>query len=232
MAVAENGKATIIGLIPGTQWGGDHLLLSVEDGRVQFVIGSTLYSQDQADFLREEFPARGAFAARAAWLQGLTRSEMPFCMALAAELPPVWPGMATCAFLDRFAHYYRSHRTRIELAGREARYIVEGLLALQHWPELLDAVLDAMGEAARWSFPKGLAASDLGAFVGKLLIDTPRDRITLAGVPGAMRAIYEQDTPPSDAYRQIPQYRRTLNKLERHAESATPLIEELRAALR
>lgn len=232
MAAAETGRATMAGLAPGTQWGGDRLLLSVEDGNVQFVIGSTLYSQNQAEFLRAEFPTGSASAGRASWLRGLTPYEMPFCMALAGELPPAWPGMAVCAFLDRFGHYYGSHRPKIELAGREARHIVEGLLALQHWPELLGAVLDSMGEAARWSFPKGLAAGDLGAFVGKLLIGTPDDRITLAGIPGAMQAIYSQDTPSPDAYRQIPQYRRTLDKLERHAESAAPLLEELRAVLR
>ena len=156
---------------------------------------------------------------------------MPFCMGLAREMPPAWPGVASsaCAFLERFGHFYRSHRPQIELAGREARYVVEGLLALQHWPELLDAVLDSMGQAARRSFPKGLAAGDLGAFVGSLLIGAPHDRLSLAAVPDAMRVMYEQDAPSKY---QIPQYRRTLKKLERHAESMAPLIEQLRAALR
>ncbi len=228
LAVAEMGKAIIAGLMPGTQWGGDRLLLSVEDGTVRFVSGSTLFSQAQAEFLRAEFPAGSGFASRATWLRGMSPHEMPFCMALAGELPPAWPGMGTCAFLERFGHFYGSHRPKIELAGREARFIVEGLLALQHWPELLDAVMDAMGEAARRSFPKGLAVGDLGIFVGRLLIGNPHDRIHLAGVPDAMRAMYEQDAPSKY---QIPQYQRTLNKLERHAESAAPLIEELRAAL-
>jgi hypothetical protein len=233
LAVTETVKATLVGLVSGTQWGGDRVLLSIEDGCVQFVAGNTLYKQDQADFLRAEFPAGSAFAGRASWLQGISPQEMPFCMGLAAELPPAWPVTAcsTCAFLERFGHFYRSHRPQIELAGRESRYVVEGLLALQHWPALLEAVMDSMGEPARRSFPKGLADADLGAFIGRLLLGPSHDRIRLAPVPDAMRTLYEQDPPAAEVYLRIPQYLRTLKKLENHAESLAPLIEELRAAL-
>ena len=44
LALAETSKATIAGLMPGTQWGGDRLLLSIEDGCAQFVVGNTLYN--------------------------------------------------------------------------------------------------------------------------------------------------------------------------------------------
>jgi hypothetical protein len=151
-------------------------------------------------------------------------------MGLAGELPPAWPGIASaCAFLDRFSHFYRSHRTRIELAGRELRYVAEGLLALQHWPALLALVMDSMGEMA--SLPKGLAGADLGAFVGRLLIGTPHRRITLARVPECMRAMYELTTPPAEECLRIPHYRRMLQNLERSAEAAAPLMEQLRAEL-
>jgi hypothetical protein len=208
------------------------MLLSVKDGSVQFVVGSTLYRQDQADFLLAEFPAGGASASHAPWAQGLSPYEMPFCMGLARELPPAWPGIvAVCAFLDRFSHFYRSHRARIELAGRELRYVAEGLLALQHWPALFAGVIDSMGELARGSLPKELTAFDLGAFLGRLLIGTQDSRITLARVPDCVRAMYEQPTALAEDCVRIPHYRRMLKNLGRFAESAAPQIEQLRAAL-
>ncbi|MDR3700733.1 MAG: hypothetical protein P4L56_13900 [Candidatus Sulfopaludibacter sp.] len=232
LAAAESGSITTVGLVSGARWGGDRMLLSVKDGCVQFVAGSTLYGEDPADFLRAEFPAGRASPKRAACLQGLSRYEMPFCMGLAGELPPAWPGSASvCAFLDRFSHFYGSHRTRIELVGRELRFVAEGLLVLQHWPALLGAVMDSMGDPARRSFPKGLAAADLGAFAGRLLIGTPDSRVTLAPVPGCVRAILEPATPSTGDYLRIPQYRRALKNLERYAESVAPRIEQLRAAL-
>ncbi len=232
LAVVEIGKVTSAGLASGAQWGGDRMFLSVKDGSVQFVVGNTFYRQDQADFLLAEFPAGGASSIRASWLQGLSPYEMPFCMGLAGELPLAWPGfVSACAFLDRFSHFYRSHRTRIELAGRELRYVAEGLVALQHWPALFEAVMDSMGELARESLPKGLAAADLGAFVGRLLIGAQHSRITLARVPECVRAMYEPPTPPAEDCLRIPHYRRMLKNLERFTESAAPLIEQLRAAL-
>ncbi|MFY9727411.1 MAG: hypothetical protein WB579_06760 [Bryobacteraceae bacterium] len=231
LAVAEMGKARGAGPAAGAQWGADRMLLSVRDGSVQFVVGSTLYRQDQAGFLLAEFPSGGAALDRASWLQGLSPHEMPFCMGLAGELPAAWPGIASaCAFLDRFGHFYRSHRPRIELAGRELRYVAEALLALQHWPPLLAEVMDSMGDPARESFPKGLAASDLGAFLGRLLIGAQR-RLTLAGVPECLRGIYESPTPQAEECLRIPHYRRMLDKLERSSESAAPLIDQLAAAL-
>ncbi|MGO9232139.1 MAG: hypothetical protein ACLQKA_23330 [Bryobacteraceae bacterium] len=232
LAVVEIGQARGAGLAPGAQWGGDRMLLSVMDGSVQFVVGSTLYRQEQADFLLAEFPAGSASAGPASWLRGLSPQEMPFRMGLAAELSPAWPGIASaCAFLDRFSHFYRSHRTQIELVGRELRYVAEALLALQHWPELLTAVMDSIGDLARGSLPKGLSEADLGGFLGRLLIGAHRSRISLAGVPQCVRAMCEPPTPPAEACLRIPHYRRMLRNLERHTESAAPLMEQLCAAL-
>lgn len=232
LADVEIGEVTGVGLTSGAQWGGDRMFLSVEDGSVQFVVGSTLYRQDQADFLLAEFPAGGAPPGRAPWLQGLSPYEMPFYLGLAGELPLAWPGIASsCAFLDRFSHFYRGHRTRIEVAGRELRYVAEGLLALQHWPPLFAAVMDSMGEAARDSLPTGLAAADLGGFLGSVLTGTQQCRITLARVPECVRAICEPPAPAAEECLRIPHYRRMLERLERSAESTAPLIEQLRAAL-
>jgi hypothetical protein len=232
LAGLEIGKVTGVGLASGAQWRADCMLLSVKDGSVQFVVGSTLYRQDQADFLQAEYPVGGASPSRAPWLQGLSPYEMPFCMGLAGELPLAWPGIVSaCAFLDRFSHFYRSHRPRIELAGRELRYVAEGLLALQHWPALFAMVMDSMGELARGSLPKGLAAADLGAFLGRLLIGAQDSGITLARVPECVRAMNEPPTPLAEDCLRIPHYRRMLKNLERFTESAAPLIEQLRAAL-
>ena len=232
LAAVEIGKTAGVGLASGAQWGGDRMLLSVTDGSVQFVVGSTLYGQDQAGFLLAEFPLGGASPCRAPWLQGLSPYEMPFCMGLAGELPLAWPGIVSaCAFLDRFSHFYRSHRPRIELAGRELRYVAEGLLALQHWPALFAMVMDSMGELARGSLPKGLAAADLGAFLGRLLIGAQDSGINLARVPECVRAMNEPPTPLAEDCLRIPHYRRMLKNLERFTESAAPLIEQLRAAL-
>jgi len=232
LAVVEVGKVTSVGLASGALWGGDRMLLSVEGGSVRFVVGDTLYKQGQADFLLAEFPAGGASPNRPSWLQGLAAYEMPFCMGLAGELPLAWPGIVSaCAFLDRFSHFYRSHKTTIELAGRELRYVAEGLLALQHWPALFALVMDSLGGLAHGSLPKGLAVADLGAFLGRLLIGTQHSRISLARVPECVRAMYEPPTPPAEACLRIPHYRRMLKNLERSAEAVAPLIEQLSAAL-
>jgi len=208
------------------------MLLSVKDGSVQFVAGNTLYRQDQAEFMLAEFPAGGASTSRPSWLQGMSPYEMPFCMGLAGELTLAWPGIVSaCAFLDRFSHFYRGQRPRIEVARRELRYFAEGLLALQHWPPLFAAVMDSMGDPARESLPRGLAAADLGAFVGRLLIGAQQNRITLARVPQCVRAMCEPPAAPAEDCLRIPHYRRMLNKMERYAESAVPLIEQLSAAL-
>jgi hypothetical protein len=232
LALLETGKVTTIGLVCGARWGGDRILLSVEDGGVRFAAANIIYKQDQADFLRAEFPAGSASPGGASWLQGLSPYEMPFCMGLAGELPPAWPGTPSiCAFLDRFSHFYGNQRPRIEVAGRELRYVAEGLLTLQHWPALFGAVMDAMGGAARRSLPNGLTNADLGVLLGRLLIGTERSRITLAPVPGCMRAMLEPPTPLTEDCLRTPHYRRALKNLERFAESVAPRIEELRAAL-
>ena len=232
LAAMGIGRVTGVGLACGAQWRADRMLLSAKDGSVQFVVGSTLYRQDQADFLVAEFPVGIAASRCAPWFQGLSPYEMPFCMGLAMELPPAWPGIVSaCGYLDRFSHFYCGHRTRIELAGRELRYVAEALLALQHWPALFAEVMDSMGELARGSLPKGLATSDLGAFLGRLLIGTPDSRLTLARVPECVRAMYEPATRlPEDCLR-IPHHRRMLSTLVRFTESAAPLIEHLRAVL-
>ena len=232
LALAETGKETGGGIAPGLQWGGDRMALAVSGDCVQFVAGNTLYKQGQTDFLAAEFPAGSASPRRAPWLQGLTPYEMPFCMALAKELPPAWPGIiSVCAFLDRFSHFYRANRNRIELAGRELRYVAEGLLALQHWPELFDMVMDSMGGPARESLPKGLADSDMGAFLGRLLIGAQDARITLARLPECLRAIYDPPIPAAEDCLRIPHYRRMLRSTERFAESAAPVVEQLGSAL-
>jgi hypothetical protein len=196
------------------------------------VVGNTLYEQDQSGFLLAEFPAGGAAPNRASWLQGLSPNEMPFCMGLAGELTLAWPGtVSACAFLARFSHFYRSQRPRIELAARELRYVAEGLLALQHWPELLALVMDSMGELGPACLPKRLAAAELGAFLGRLLVGTQQNRITLARVPECVRAMSEPPTPAAEDCLRTPHYRRMLKNLERFAESAAPLIDQLCAAL-
>jgi hypothetical protein len=91
--------------------------------------------------------------------------------------------------------------------------------------------MDSMGELARGSLPKGLAAADLGAFLGRLLIGTQDSRLTLARVPECVRAMYEPPTPLAEDCLRIPHYRRMLKNLERFTESAAPLMEQLRAAL-
>ena len=232
LTAAEIGKAHSSALESGAQWGGDRMLLSLDSVSVQFVAGNTLYKQDHEGFLFAEFAAGGAPPRRASWLQGLSPYEMPLYLGLAGELPPLWPGVVSaCAFLERFSHFYRNHRTTIELAARELRYVAEGLLALQHWPALFEAVMDSMGEQARGTLPNGLAATDLGAFLGRLLIGAQYRRITLARVPECVRAMREASLPQAQECLRIPHYRRMLEKLEPAAESAVPLIEQLRAAL-
>lgn len=232
LADVEVGKQPAAALACGVQWGADRMILSIADGCVRFVIGNMLYRQDQADFLVAEFPVRGAFPRRAAWLEGLPRYEMPFCMGLAGELPPAWPGITSaCAFLDRFSHFYQSHRTLIELARRQLLFVAEGLLALQRWPSLLGPVMDSMGERGQGSLPRGLGAADLGAFLGRLLIGAQRSGITLARVPDCVRVLCEPDAPRAEECLRIPQSRRMLTNLERFAESVAPLIERLGAAL-
>jgi len=232
LAAVEIGKAQGVALESGAQWGGDRMLLSLNGGFVQFVAGNTLFEQDREGFLLAEFPAGCASANRASWLRGLSLYETPFCLGLAGEVVQLWPGIASaCGLLDRFGHFYRRHRTQIEQAARELRYVAEGLLALQRWPALFEQVMDAMGEQAQGSLPKGLAAADLGAFMGRLLIGAQGARITLNRIPECLRAMREVQAPQAEECLRVPHYRRLLEKLERAAESAAPLIEQLVAAL-
>lgn len=232
LGAVEIGKVTAIGLFPGSEWAADRMLLSVRDGSVEFVVGNTLYRQRGEDFQLAEFSDGAPVRGRAAWLQGLVSNEMPFCMGLAGELPRAWPATASvCAFLDRFSHFYRNHRTKLELARRQLGYVAEGLLALQHWPPLLGAVMNSMGEAAPGNFPKGLAASDLGVLLGRLLVDTKTGRTSLARVPDCVRAMHDSAVPEAADCLRTPHNRRMLQNLERYAESAAPLIHQLSKVL-
>src|ERR1039457_4590713 len=87
-------------------------------------------------------------------------------------------------------------------------------------PTAVFRVMDSLGELARGSLPKGLAAADLGAFVGRLLIGAQDGRIVLARVPAGVRAICEPPTPPAEECLRIPQYRRMLKNLERFANGS------------
>ena len=232
LATAEIGRARSRSLEPGAQWGGDRLLLSLGGGCVQFIVGDTLYQEDLEGFETAEFPAGGAPPRLPSWLAGLSPHDMPFCMGMAGELALVWPGIVSgCAFLERFSHFYRSHRTQIELAARELRHVAEGLLAIQHWPALFELVMDSMGAEASECLPKAIGSADLGAFLGRLLIGAQHRRITLARVPVCLRTIRQSPMPQAQECLRIPQYRRMLEKLERGAESAAPVMEHLCAAL-
>jgi len=226
LAAAETGKMQGAAPESGAQWGGDRMLLSADCGTVHFIAGSTLYRQDEAGFLLAEFPAGGAPPGRASWRRGLSPYEMPFCMGLAGELPLAWPGVVcACAYLERFSHFYGNYRTRIEPAARELRFVAEGLLLLQRWPALFGAVMEAMGEQARGSLPRGLAAADLGAFLGRLLIGAQYRRTTLARVPECLRSLLAEECL------RIPHHGRMIENLGRFSESVAPRIEQLRAAL-
>lgn len=203
------------------------MLLSLDGGFVQFVAGSTLYKQDRAGFLLAELPG-GETPKPASWLRGLPADETPFLLSFARELIPLWPGTPTaCGFLDRFGHFYRCHRPRIALAAREVRTIAEGLMGLQRWPALFEQILDAMGEPALASLPKGVADADLGAFLGRLLIGAQTGQITLARIPECLRAMCEPPAPDAEECLRIPHNRRMVAKLERATESAARLIERL-----
>ena len=232
LASGEIGKSRGGVLESGTQWGGDRMLLSWDCGVVRFVVGATLYEQDHPSFLLAEFPPGGAPPRLATWLRDLSPREAPLFLGLAGELVPLWPGVtAACGFLDRFGYFYRLHRTLIEPAARELRTVAEGLLALQHWPVLFERAMDAMGERAYASLPKALAAADLGAFLGRLLMGSLSGRLTLARIPECLRSMREPPAPQAEECLRIPHYRRMFDQLERSAESAAPAIERLRAAV-
>lgn len=225
LAAGGMGEARSAALASGAQWGGDRMLLRVDSESVRFVAGSTLYKQDQDSFLLAEFPAGSLPPRPAPWLQGVPVLEMPLFLGLAGELTPFWSGTGSaCAFLEQFGAFYRNHRTEIQLAERELRFVAEGLLALQRWPALFEPVMEAMGPAARTSLPRGLAAPDLGAFLGRLLMGARAGRITLERVPESLRAL-PQPLPP------LAHHRRMLDKLERSAERVAPWISRLLAAL-
>jgi hypothetical protein len=204
-------------LAPGWQWRGDRMLLSVDLASVKFVAGTTLYQEDQESFLLSEFVGSGETIARQApWLRGLSRYEIPFCMGLAGGLASAWPDTtSTCALLERFSNFYRNHRTQLESAARELRYILEGIFALQHWPALFEDLMQSIGPGARASLPRGLAEADVGTFLGRVLADRS---IALRGLPLSVSM-------------EVPHYRRAIERLGTSAERVAPIVERLRDAL-
>lgn len=230
LATAQICDPASVTLEPGCQWRGDRMLLSVSAATVKFVAGSTLYEQDQDGFLVEEFQEGGPGAARqATWLRGLSRYEIPFCMGLAGTLAMEWTDtVSACPFLERFSNFYRNHRTQVELAARELRFVLEGLVAMRRWPALFGPLMESMGPQAQWSLPKGLSATDLGAFLGRLLIGSGESRVTLEGLPACIQGMREPVTPQLEECLSIPQYRRILDNLERAAERIAPLLTQLR----
>lgn len=224
---------TAVGLEPGTQWRRDHLLLAVGARSVKYVAGSVVCEQDLDGFLREQYSDALESQQRApAWMLGLSRYEIPFCMTLAGRLAPAWGGnLAVCPFLDRFGFFYRANRTHLELAARELHHVLDGLFAVQSWPGLFGVLLDAMGEGAAQSLPRGIAATDIASFLGRLLVGNGPEEVSLARLPELLHTLQEMPTGPAEACRRIPHYRRILENLERSCQRVSPVLAQLRAAL-
>jgi hypothetical protein len=221
-----------LALSPGAQWGGDRMLLSVSAASVKFVAGSTLYEQDQEGFLMDESRVGISSSRPAAWLRGISLYDMPFCMGLASALAPAWTAtFATCSFLERFSLFYRINRGTVESASIELRYVLDGLYAARRWPSLFIPLMQAMGEGALASLPKGVAAADIGAFLGRLLAPNRQGSVALDQVPQCLRDAREKQAAEPEEWERIPQYKRTIESLERSAARVAPLIEHLRAAL-
>lgn len=208
------------------------MLLSLDQDFARFVSGTILYKQDRESFFLAERTPPEESPKRPPWLRGLSAYETPFFLRLARELVEFRPETVTaCDFLARFGHFYAGHRSKIEESTRALRTIVEGLLAVQRWPAIFEPLMDAMGEPAFASLPKGLAVGDLGAFLGTLLMGAQSGQLTLVRVPEVLRAMREPPAPRLDECRRIPHCWRMVEKLEPAAESAARLIEEMRRAL-
>jgi hypothetical protein len=76
-----------------------------------------------------------------------------------------------------------------------------------------------------------MAAIDVGAFLGRLLIGTGDSQVTLARLPQCLRAMREPPTVEAEECMGIPQYQRMSEKLERSAERVSPVLQQLRNAL-
>ena len=233
LASAPVGDALGAVLQPGSQWRRDRMLLSVEGESVKFVAGNTLYEQDQDGFLIHEFQSGEPVSVRrASWLLGLSRYEMPFCMSLAGTLALAsGDSILACPFLERFSYFYRSHRPKLDVAARELRHVLEGLFALQRWPAMFTLLMDSMGPQARLSLPRGVAATDVASFLGRLLIGAGPDRVTVASLPSLVRSMRGAPSEQTEECLRIPQYRRMLENIELSAERVTPLLDNLRAGL-
>jgi len=204
------------------------MLLSVGSAAVVFASGSTLYEQDQDDFLADQFAGGSTSTRQASWLRGLLRQDMPFCMGLAGAMAIAWTDAShVCSFFDRFGGYYRSRRPQLEQAARDLRYVVEALLALERWPRLVAPVVESMGEQAHRAIPRTSQPNDLGAFLGRLLTG---GGLTLDGVPRAIRALRDADSALAEEFRRTPHMRRMLDNLESHSQMAAEEIEQLRGA--
>jgi hypothetical protein len=217
---------------PGAQWRADRLLLSVDRKSVKFLAGNVLYEEDLDGFLKHEVPSGApAGASQAGWLAGLSRFEMPFSMSLAATLALASDeSVSGCFFLERFSCFYCNHRTHIELAARELRPVLERLFGLRQWPALFASCLDSMSELAHSSLPKGVTPPDVAAFLGRLLIGTGRDQITLADLPATVRELRQSPSEETLQFLRVPHLSRMLDTLEHFSGRAAPLLDRLRAA--
>ena len=232
LAAGAAGAIPHAHLRPGARWHADYLLLSIGRDSVQFLAGNVLYQEDLVGFFSREFLSGAqAFPGRAPWLAGLLPHEMPFSMSLAATLALACDETVSgCAFLERFSCFYCSHRTLLEQAARELRYVLDGLFALDQQPAMLAPCLDSMGELAGSCLPKGVAPADIGSFLGRFLIGAAGDGISLAGLPSVVHQLREslaEETTPAPG---LPHLRRMLTTLEHSAERAAPVLALLRAA--
>jgi len=232
LAAGRAGGASGCAPRPGAQWRADRLLLSVDRKSVKFLAGNALYAEDLDGFLKHEFPSGvPAGASQAGWLAGLSRFEMPFSMSLAATLAlECDESISGCSFLERFCCFYCNHRTHLESAARDLRHVLEGLGGLRQWPTLFTSCLDCMGERARSSLPNSVTPPDVAAFLGRLMLGTGRDRITLADLPATVRELRQSPSEETLQFLRVPHLSRMLDRLEHFAGSAAPLVDRLRAA--
>jgi hypothetical protein len=214
------------------RWRGDHLLLSVGLRSVKYAAGNAICEQDIDGFLREQDPVVESQGRQPLWMRGLSRYDIPFCMSLAGGMAMAWgTNLAVCPFLDRFSVFYRSNRTHLELAARELRLVLEGLFAVQSWPALFGVLLDAMGEDAAFSLPRGATSTDIASFLGRLLVGTGPREVSVSNLPELLHTLLEMPTGPAEACLRIPHYRRILESLEHSSQRVSPVLAQLRAAL-
>ena len=213
-------------LRPGAQWRFDHLLVSAGRNSVRFLAGSVLYEEDLESFATREFPS-GGDAASGRWLEGLSRHEIAFFMGLAGTLIGFEDESAAgCSFFGRFSFYYGRHRTGIELAARELRYVLDGLFALMRFPGLFAACMGTMGPQAQASLPKGVSQRDIASFLGWLLAS---EQVAIGGLPATVRSFRQATEGEAAEVRKVPHLALAMEKLERAAARAAPVIDLLRA---